>query len=329
VTFSLTGSGTIGGSAEKGAEGSVGFSAGVSYSNTSTISLPTIVVTPKIPDLVNPTKALWTYDSWNHVNSNIKPFNHACGGPGLDVGKALLTNIYGGTFSPNQEWVWSFKPEVRAKLPIANGFSMLPVEFDASMLLGWAYFWQAIDYCDTSAANGALGVHFHLGGKYPDVVGTTLAQPSGTSSQNSYHSAGLAFDPGCGTEVNFGTIPLGDISNGKQDGTNVGPPFRFGTIRVDLPLAADPNPMTLTSIEPTSGLQGQVITLRGTSLNTATSVNFGGQPAPSWSMQWDPGQEPVLKVPAPMRIVPTGIPVQVSVSNAVKTTQDFTFTYTN
>ena len=159
-------------------------------------------------------------------------------------------------------------------------------------------------------------------------MGLTLQQPPGASSHNSWHSDGLAFDPGCGTATNFGTIPLGDPASGKQDGTNVGPPFDFGTMSVSLPLAPDPRPMTLTSISPTSGNQGTVVTLRGTSLNTATSVSFGGQPAAT-SMEWLPGQEPVLKATAPMRISPQGLPVRVSVQNAVVTTADFQFTYTD
>jgi len=87
--------------------------------------------------------------------------------------------------------------------------------------------------------------------------------------------------------------------------------------------------MTLTSISPTSGPQGTVVTLRGKSLNTATSVNFGGQPASSVSMEWPLGEDPVIKVTAPMRISPQELPVKVSVQNAVVTSADFLFNYTN
>ena len=62
----------------------------------------------------------------------------------------------------SQEWVWALKPEVRAALPVVDGYAYLPVQFNLSMLLGWAFYWEAIGYCNQS---GSLGDFFHLGGK--------------------------------------------------------------------------------------------------------------------------------------------------------------------
>jgi hypothetical protein len=319
VTWNFGGSGTIGSSAgfsggEPSAEvsRSLGFSAGVSYSNTKTYQAKAITVQPQISaDPANPTKIGWIYDSWNHVSQNIKPANHACGGPGLLVTAALPTVIYGSSFEPSQEWVWAVQPEVRSALPLnRDGVPVLPVEVDLSMLLGWAYYWD-ITQCNYSASLGTFDI-----GKKIDIVGDVAGDPSN----------GLVFDSGCGTQTNFGTIPLN------------GTPYGF-TYPLSLPLAPDPRPMELTSIEPNHGPAGTTVTLRGIDLQTAHSVSFGGLTPITKSMDWPEGIDPAtnkryeayITVTAPPLIpnVP-GTKAAVSVSNAVKTsggTAEFVFTY--
>ncbi len=337
VTWNFGGSGTIGSSAgfsggKPSAEvsRSLGFSAGVTYSNTKTYQAKAITILPQIAaDPSNATKVLWTYDSWNHVKQNIDPGNHACGGPGLLVTAGLPAVIYGSSFEPSQEWVWALLPEVRSALPInRDGVPILPVKVDLSMLLGWSYFWD-ITQCNYS---GSLGT-FWVGDKSIDVVGDVANNPSN----------GLMFDSGCGTAMHFGTIPLGDPRKepraSNDNGTsNVGTPYPF-TFSLSLPLAPDPRPMELSSIEPNHGPAGTTVTLRGISLQTAHSVSFGGLTPVTKSMEWPEGTDPAtgkryqayITVTAPPLIpnVP-GTKAAISVSNAVKTsggTAEFVFTY--
>lgn len=347
VTFNIGGSGTItGGASAKGPSlsGSLAFGAGVSYTNTSRMTLPAVATIPKIGTVANPTKVTWTFDSWNHVRDNIKPANHACGGPGLDVSStALPPIIYGATFHGEGEWVWSLTRKVRDALPIEEqGYIYLPVDINASALRGWAMF-PALGgyYCSDKASLAPRG--FNLGNDcHVDIVGETLVDPApGAPSYTALggptsHSNGLGFDPGCGTAVRFGTIPLGDPTNPEMDGTNVGPPFDFGTVRVNIPLPPDPRRMTLERIEPTSGPTGQPIKLYGRNLHTALSVSIGGYAPYSQSIEWptEPDGEPTLTVTAPLRVAPKENTAAVTVSNGVVTSppvgaEVLLFTYTD
>ncbi len=337
VTWNFGASGTIGSSAgfsggKPSAEvsRSLGFSAGVSYSNTKTYQADAITILPQISaDPTDPSKVRWTYDSWNHVKQNIDPGNHACGGPGLLVTAGLPGVIYGSSFEPSQEWVWALLPEVRSALPVnRDGVPVLSVQVDLSMLLGWSYFWD-ITQCNYS---GSLGT-FWVGDKSIDVVGDVANNPSN----------GLMFDSGCGTAMHFGTIPLGNPRKepraSNDNGTNVGTPYPF-TFSLSLPLAPDPRLMQLTSIEPNHGPRGTRVTLRGTSLHTAHSVDFGGQLPSSMSMEWPEGTdpatgkryEPYITVTAPNPATPdyVGTTAAISVVNAVGIsggTAEFNFTY--
>ncbi|ABS24238.1 hypothetical protein Anae109_0018 [Anaeromyxobacter sp. Fw109-5] len=341
VSFSFGGSGTIGSSAGfSGAKPSaevsksLGFNFGVTYTNETQTTYKAMQTIAKVPaDASNPSKVLWTWDSWRFVEDNIKPANHACGGPGL-LKENLPSIIYGGGLSgadaSQAEFVWALKPDVRRALGtnVNDGYTYLPVQVDTSMLLGWAFFWQDIGYCSESDAS-ATGYHYKLGGKSIDIVGTT-SSPFATAPNNTalYAGDGLAFDSGCGTAVNFGTIPLGNrlSCDGNHPCLNPGPPFAFEPMEVTIPLAPDPRRMTLTSIEPTAGPMGARITLRGTALNTATYVYIGGQPAPA-SLEFENGV-PVITTVAPALNYPAGYTVRIEVQNAVVTSQDFDFTYT-
>jgi len=290
----------------------VGASAGVSFSNETTITYQAVATQVNIG---NSAKASWTYDSWNSVNQNIKPTNHACGGPGLQKSTALPPIIYGGAFAPAQNWLWQADRSVREKLGTdKDGFTHLPVEVDTSMLLGWAFYWNYRNYCD--AIQKGMG-QYQLHGLWVDEVGI-LGDPRN----------GIVFDVGCGTTTLFGTIPLGPSPSAynSQETGNPGQPYPFPTLKVNIPFAPDPAPMTLTSISPVSGRAGTAVTLTGHLLNTATQVNFGGTPLNTFSMTWPADGKAQLTVTAPARPV-KGNTVDVSVGNVATTSQTFTFTY--
>ncbi|MGE5435359.1 MAG: hypothetical protein ACM3S3_11295, partial [Candidatus Doudnabacteria bacterium] len=372
VTFTMGGGGTLSaGATQKGpsVSGSVSFNAGVSYTNTSTVGpFTAVAANPTIgADATNRSKVTWTWDSWNFVKNHIKPANHACGGPGLKVADALPSEIYGSALSPKQEWVWALNREIRDNLPIQNDdYAYLPVEFNASMLLGWAFFppWPRATCTEPAAiASFRMGDpqgFFDIYG----VVGKTTVPPAagaasvgldagGNVSYVTSHSNGLAFDPGCGTVVNFGTIPLGDPASYAHDGSNKGPPFSFGNIRANVPLAPDPYLMELTSVTAggvtctandaactLSGTQGTAVRLRGKSLHTATSVSFGGEAPFNQSINWetDPANPnrrvAYLTVTAPARVLAKEVPVEISLANPVIISPDpdgtikFRFLYT-
>lgn len=342
VSLSFGAQGTIGSSAGfSGAKPSaevsrsLGFNFGVSYTNEKQTNYQAMETIAKVPaDPLNPSKVLWTWDSWRFVNDYIKPNNHACGGPGL-LKENLPPIIYGGGLSASEasqaEFVWALRPEVRGALGtnVNDGYTYLPVQVDTSMLLGWGFFWQDIGYCAESDTS-ATGYHYKVGGKSIDIVGTT-SSPLNTAPNNTalYAGNGLAFDSGCGTAVIFGTIPLGDrlaCEGNSPPCTNRGPPFAFEPMEVMIPLAPDPRMMTLTGIEPTSGPMGAKITLRGTALNTATYVYIGGEKAPA-SLNFVDGI-PVITTVAPSLNYPAGYTVGITVQNAIGFSDEFDFTYT-
>lgn len=353
VNLGVQGSVTGGVSKKDGpsVSGSVGVSVGVAYTNEKQSGpFPAVEIIPKImADPDNLTKVGWSFDSWQHVIDYIKPANHGCGGPGLDVSStgALPTEIHGGTMTRHAEWVWQLMPEVREALaalpppeePAVPALVYLPVDLRASVLLGWAFFpaGKPTYYCRMKSSS--LG-HFNMNfdSLYIDVVGTS---PQQTSALN-----GLAFDTGCGTDVLFGTIPLGSWTANTRDGSNVGAPFELavdaGVKTVNLPLAPDPYEMKVTDAcvvvsdeecrgPPLSGPAGSVIRLTGKNLHTATSVEVGGLVASS-SLRWPANMEPEIEVTAPYRQAPPDgtNTAAISVINVVtQKPSSFIFTYTN
>lgn len=317
VTWSLSGSGTAGVNAAQGGYGTLGFSAGVSYSDTRTASYQALSTKVNIAaNAENPAAASWTYDSWNFVDNNIRPDNHACPN-GLRTSVALPSIIYGGTFSPIQSWVWAAQPSVRAQL--AGG--ALPVNVDTSLLLGWAYYSTSDDQCDgPSATYGSYYIGTDSDTPYTAVVGA-----SGSPSN------GLNFDVGCGTHTILGTIPLGPYGEkDQQESGNPGKPYALPTWSVNIPFAPDPKQTTLSGISPTSGPPGTVVTLTGSVLKAAAAVNFGGTSITdliTYVPPKDNTNNDALQVAAPS--VPYGTTtVEVSVSNGTVFSQSFPFTYT-
>ena len=229
----------------------------------------------------------------------------------------LTTFLLLVAFAPAQNWLWQADRSVREKLGTdKDGFTHLPVEVDTSMLLGWAYYQSGghVGGLDCTAANKNVNKYYLLGLDV-QVVGDSADSPIN----------GLVFNPGCLTTTALGTIPLGSYSANDWKGNNPGQPYPFPTLKVLIPFAPDPAPMTLTSISPVSGRAGTAVTLTGHLLNTATQVNFGGTPLNTFSMTW-PDNKAQLTVTAPTRPV-KGNTVDVSVGNVATTSQTFTFTY--
>jgi len=325
ISWSLSGTGTAGGDSD-GPSGNLAFGAGVSYSDSSTATYNALDTRVNIGATAS-NAASWTYDSWNFVHQYIEPANHACGGPGLNTAAALPEIIYGGTFSPTQTWLWAAQPSVRSQLTTGAASPTLPVNIDASLLLGWTYYTAGIQTCTAQSAEGTYYVQDLLSSHFPgagvDIVGTD------TSLSN-----GLNFDVSCDVRTNYGTIPLGPLGPHGQNNPegNPGVPYALGNPTspgapyawaVNVPFApTGPATLMLTALSPTSGLVGTVVTLTGTHLNAATTVNFGGTAITGFSYT----PQGTIQVTAPQG--KAGETVQVSVGNAAGISNTLPFTYT-
>lgn len=274
TTWSLTGSGTAGPK-----NNFLNFGGGVSFVNQTTTTYQALTTEANIGNTSNGdtlNTASWTYDSWNYVNNTIRPSNHACGGPGLEIDKALPNIIYGGAFNVTQTWVWQAQSTIRQQFS-SQGY--LPVNVNNSMLLGWT-FYKGDRACDNPNENEYYGL------------------PPGNLTPVTDNSLGLEFDGGCGTSTLFGTIPLGHggpmLSNpyypifnpGNQDNDNGNPgiPYLFSTFQVNVPFAPIPSTPTVSEISPTSGSPGTEVTITGTGLSGTTGVFFGGTAATGFSV---------------------------------------------
>lgn len=293
TTWSLGGNGTA------GSQNSIGFTAGVQFTNQTTVTYQALETNDEIGATAN--TASWFYDSWNFVNNTIRPGNHACGGPGLNVKAALPGIVYGDTFNPSQTWVWQAQPAVRQQF---NG-GPLPVEVDNSLLLGWT-FYTTTEYC--FPADGSANP-YELEHVCSFIVG-------------SGESAGLNFDVACGTVTNFGTIPLGPPGPNGQDNNdgNPGTPYAFPTLLVNVPFAPIPTAAALTSLSPAMGPAGTVVTLTGSNLDGALAISFGGVSISDFATI-SPTQ---LQVVAPDGLSGSAL---VSVQNAAGFSNTLAFTY--
>ena len=306
TTWSLSGTGTAGLDSD-GPSASLAFGGGVSYSDTNTTSYDALQTQVNIGATDN--AASWTYDSWDFVHANIEPANHACGGPGLNTGGALPSIIYGGDFSPVQSWVWQAQPAVRQQFADTG----LPVIMDTSLLLGWTYYGRGAQTLECTAAE-SLGSYYLQDTAAADIVGV-----SGSSGN------GLNFDVSCGVTTNYGTIPLGPPGPSGQDNVqgNPGAPYAVGPWAVNVPFAPTFVVPTLTTLSPTSGTAGTVVTLTGTHLNAVTTVNFGGTSIPNSDFAYA-NTTGTIQVAAPKG----KDTVQVSVGNPAGASNSLSFTYT-
>lgn len=308
TTWSLSGSGMAGNDA---AGKSLGFSAGVSYSDERTATYPALQTQVNIGSTGDNT-ASWTYDSWDFVSAGIVPGDRACGGPGLHVEQALPSIIYGETFTPLQSWVWQAQSSVRQQF----AGQTLPVTVNASLLLGWTYY-SGGRVC---RAKQPTGFYYEINDNIAvDIVGT-LDVPSG----NPDPLDGLNFDVSCDMTTNFGTIPLGPSGQaGSPDQNNAignpGTPYSLPSWQVNIPFAPADTSLSLASLSPTSGPVGTPVTLTGTNLSAATTVNFGGSQITNFSYN-----DNTIQVTAPAG---SGT-VDVTVSNASNLSNAFQFTYT-
>jgi hypothetical protein len=219
TTWNISGTGTIGAGPE-GPTGSVGFSAGVSYTDQTTAAYAAMTTVPGIGN--TPNTAPWTYDSWNYVHPAIEPSNHACPS-GLNT--SLLTNaveLTTGTFSPQETFVWMAYPTVRNTY--AGG--SLPVNLDLDVLLGWVYYPNGVSQCGFSSELYDL----------PD-------NPSSAHVTNAtYGIQGLTFDVSCATVTTYGTMPLGPFDESSQDNSdgNPGNPKMLSMTTTYIPFAPVP-----------------------------------------------------------------------------------------
>lgn len=306
TTWSLSGSGTAGDSA---AGSSLGFSAGVSYSDERTATYQALQTQVNIGATGDNT-ASWTYDSWDFVHAGIEPGDRACGGPGLRVQQALPSIIYGGTFTPLQSWVWQAQPSVRQQF----AGQTLPVMVNTSLLLGWTYY-SGGRACGAKQPTGF--VYLINDNVNVDIVGS-VDLPSG----NPDPLDGLNFDVSCDITTNFGTIPLGPAWQGQNnDAGNPGTPYSLPSWQVNIPFAPTAAPsLSLASLSPTSGPVGTPVTLTGTNLSAATTVNFGGSQITNFS--YNANTQAILVT------APTGSGmVDVTVSNASSLSNALQFTY--
>ena len=312
TTWSFSGSGNFGFQGNTAA-GGISFTGGVSFSNSNSQSYPALATQVNINSTSDTANvASWTYDSWNFVHSQIEPSDHACGGPGLDVNAALPSIIYGGTFEPSQNWVWQALPAVRQKF---NG-TKLPVTVNSSALLGWAFYSQQFSCLPTHTPPGGYDT-YSLSDSW---AGSPWVVGSGAT-------AGINFDVSCNVTTNYGTIPLGPHGAFQQDNNagNPGTPYSFPDWKVNIPFAPTTVPCpTLAKLTPASGPVGQVVTLEGTNLRGATTVNFGGISISSSTFSYT--KDGTIQVTAPSGN--TGI-VDVSTANTSCTSNALNFTYGN
>ncbi len=306
TTWSLSGTGTAG---TEAAGSSLAFSAGVSYSDERTATYQALQTQVNIGATGDNT-ASWTYDSWDFVHAGIEPGNRACGGPGLRVQQALPSIIYGGTFTPLQSWVWQAQPSVRQQF----AGQTLPVTVNTSLLLGWTYY-SGGRACGAKQPTGF--VYLINDNVNVDIVGS-IELPSG----NPYSLDGLNFDVSCDITTNFGTIPLGPAWQGQNNAAgNPGTPYALPAWAVNIPFAPTAAPsLTLTGLSPTRGSAGTVVTLTGTNLGAATTVNFGGTAITQFALT----PQGAIQVVAPQG---TGMAL-VSVGNASGVSNTLSFTYT-
>jgi hypothetical protein len=137
---------------------------------------------------------------------------------------------------------------------------------------------------------------------------------------------GLNFDVSCNVTANFGTIPLRPRGWGPEpqnnSAGNPGTPYALPSWQVNIPFAPTAAPsLSLTSLSPTSGSVGTPVTLTGTDLSAATTVNFGGSQITNFS--YNANTQAILVTAS------TGSgTVDVSVSNASSLSNAFQFTYT-
>ncbi|MEW5838849.1 MAG: hypothetical protein AB1717_08470 [Pseudomonadota bacterium] len=226
-TWSLSGSGSVGGNSEGETNGSIGFSAGVSFSNTTKQTYTAFAPVSGVASSAqsNPSYARWDYDSKAYVKNSIVPGNHACGGPGFNFAAINGTDV-SATFAPQASWLWQASQAVREYQAKAQGVDAygsapitLPVTFEIDALLGWAYWPAAFEQCDSSSSyyvldNGSLAaVNTNKGG-----------------------IDSLIFDVSCGANTEFGTMPLGPLDHSGGDG-NPGSPVLM-PLTVNVPFAS-------------------------------------------------------------------------------------------
>jgi len=231
VNWNLGGTGSVNSSGA-----SVGFSAGVSFSNTNKQTYTTMSATSDVASSAqsgpnNPSYARWDYDSKNYVKNTIVPSNRACGGPGFHFPSIDRTEV-SADFNPQTTFLWQATKNVRETLaksqgvaPYSSAAVTLPVKVELDVLLGWAY-WSA-DYYQGQCKGPS---------SYPE---ETYKLDTGASAYISNSEPGidsLIFDVSCEVDTEFGTMPLGPKDHSGGDG-NPGQATTLSSPFLNLPFA--------------------------------------------------------------------------------------------
>lgn len=238
TTWSLSGTGSVGGNAS-GPTGSVGFTAGVSWNNTTKTTYATMNTAVSLPARSDfPASIQWDYDSFDYVKSNaIGSLANSCGSDGFTFANTDASEV-STAFSPQQTFIWQASKNVREQLAKDQGVAAygsdpikLTADLNLGILLGWAYWPDAGGQCDgtgqLNSSNCADDGYYHLD------AGTCAGKNNSDTGEHS-----LIFDVGCNMDTEWGTMPLGpDDKQSNQSNGNPGTPKNFNFANVYIPLA--------------------------------------------------------------------------------------------
>lgn len=222
TTWSLGGSGTA------GSANTVSFNAGVSFSNSTSTSYDSMQTTYNAQTTTE-NSVRWTYNSWDYVSNALSgnSIGTSCN-TGDGIG-SLSPDIYGGTFTPEQTWIWEADATVRGQVG-----AQLPVDVQSSVLLGWAQDVNNELFGSDCSSNQDTGNKYSI----------TNADDMHTASNgnSSIVQPTVVFDVPCQEgaifDLAWGTMPLGALDKDSQKPNgNPGTPHALPTMSPLVPFA--------------------------------------------------------------------------------------------
>ena len=232
VNWSLTGTGSIG-ATSSGPTGSVGFSAGVTFTNSSKQTYTAMAATSNVASSAqsNPSLAKWDYDSKNYVKNSVMPHDNGCAGSDFNFTAIDSTDV-SATFSPQATFLWQATKNVREQManeqganPYGSDKITINAEIDLGVLLGWAYWPDDIGQCSGAEFNCPENGYYEL-----DAGGCA------GKNKNSSGMTSLIYDVGCSYDTEWGTMPLGPDNKSAGDG-NPGQPKILNSPTLNVPFA--------------------------------------------------------------------------------------------